>query len=83
MRNEKKKKGESVQNENSKEFESWENNEEDLTPKVYQSLKAQILCDTQGEIQSLLSQINIIPIPKPTSQANDKPYMISFQIFSH
>lgn len=37
IRNQKKKKkekkGGSVQNENSKEFESWENNEEDLTPK--------------------------------------------------
>ena len=87
IRNQKKKKkekkGESVQNENSKEFESWENNGEDLTPKAYQSLRAQILCDAQGGIQSLLPQINIIPIPKPTLQANDKPYMISFQMFSH
>mgnify|MGYP006869287911 CR=1 FL=1 len=72
-----------VKNENSKEDERWENNEEDLTPKAYQSLRAQILCNTQGGIQSLLSQINILPIPKPTLQANDKPYMISFQMFSH
>ena len=66
-----------------KEFEMAENNEEDLTPKEYQSLRAQILCDAQGGIQSLLSQINILPIPNPTLQANDKPYMISFQMFSH
>ena len=72
-----------VKNENSKEDERWENNEEDLTSKAYQSLRAQILCDAQGGIQSLLSQINILPIPKPTLQANDKPYMISFQMFSH
>ena len=79
----KEKKNKSVQNENSKEFERWGNKEEDLTPKAYQSLRAQILCNTQGGIQSLLSQINILPIPKPTLQANDKPYMISFQMFSH
>ena len=60
-----------------------EDNEEDLTPKAYQSLRAQILCNTQGGIQSLLSQRNILPIPNPTLEANDMPYMISFQMFSH
>ena len=34
----------------SKEFERAENNEEVLTPKAYQSLRAQILCDAQGGI---------------------------------
>ena len=72
-----------VKNENSKEDERWENNEEDLTSKTYQSLRAQILCDAQRGIQSLLPQINILPIPKPTLHANDKPYIISFQMFSH
>ena len=38
--------GKSLKNENSKEDERWENNEEDLTPKVYQSLRAQNLCST-------------------------------------
>ena len=75
--------GKSVKNENSKEFERAENNEEDLTPTAYLSLIAQILCDAQGGIQSPLLQINILPIPKPTLQANDKPYMIAFQMFSH
>ena len=75
--------GKSVKKENSKEFERAENNEEVLTPKAYQSLRAQILCDAQRGIQSLLPQINISPIPKPTLKSNDKPYMISFQMFSH
>ena len=79
----KKKEGKNVKNEKSKGDERWENNEEDLTPKTYQLLRAQILCNTHGGIKSLLSQINILPIPKPTLQANDKPYMISFQMFSH
>ena len=75
--------GKSVKKENSKEFERAENNEKVLTPKAYHSLRAQILCDAQRGIQSLLPQINILLIPKPTLQTNDKPYMISFRIFSH
>ena len=83
LRIKKRKEGKSVKNENSKEFERAENNEEVLTPKAYQSLRAQILCEAQGGIQSLLFQINILSIPKPTLQANDKTYMISFQMLSH
>ena len=80
-RTQKKKERKSVKNENSKEDERWMNNEEDLTSKAYKLLRAQILCNAQRGIQSLLPQINILPIPKPTLQANDKPYMISFQMF--
>ena len=59
------------------------NDEEDQMPKTYQSSKARIQCDAQGGIKSLLSQMNILPVPKPTLQANNKSYMISFQMFSH
>jgi len=45
-------------------------------------LKEQILCNAQEGIKSLFSKINILPVPKPTLKVNNKPYMISFQMFS-
>ena len=45
--------------------------------------KAQVQFNTQGGIKPLLSQIIILPVPKPMLQADRKPYMIPFQMFSH
>lgn len=46
-------------------------------------LKIQIQCNAQEMIKSVLSKITILPDPKPTLQAINKPCMISLQIISN